>query len=156
MVRLALKPAPPPPTLLGETLIASLLEFSQMFQTEISFPLGADISIFPLWSPGKGNLRGSFHTCSRLCARTILSTSHLHWPCSGFMLPFSPGRPPSCPPFPWARARTTVPPRPDGLQGAPSDWPVVFKPIFIHKKSVLYFIQLWGKERSALFTSAVK
>lgn len=45
-----------PSTLLVGAPVASLLEFSQTFQTEISFSPGVDISIFPPWSPGKGNL----------------------------------------------------------------------------------------------------
>lgn len=50
--RLSGSEATVPSTLLGGAPFASLLEFSQTFQTEISFPLGVDISIFPPWSPG--------------------------------------------------------------------------------------------------------
>lgn len=46
-----------------------------MFQTEISFLLGADISIFPPWSPGKAG-----EAVSMLTAVSRGEDSHVHQP----------------------------------------------------------------------------
>lgn len=69
--------------LLVRAPVASFLELSQMFQTEISFPLGVDILIFLPWSPGKGNARGGFHPPSRPSRERmkLVNRSHpLHLP----------------------------------------------------------------------------
>ena len=90
--------------------VASLLELTQMFQTEISFLLGVDISIFPPWSPGKGTAQGGFHPHG-CCSREKVKLASCPRPCSprpGLALAWS--WPPSCPQSPWA-----LPWRPDIL-----------------------------------------
>lgn len=67
--------------------VAAFLELSQMFQTEISFPLSADISIFPPWSPVMDNTQRAFHPQSWPSrARRKLSSRHPARPSLALML----------------------------------------------------------------------
>lgn len=118
-----------------------------MFQTEISFPLGADISIFPPWSPGKGNLRGGFQAHSRLSCERTTGPASLRPPClpppEPGLAPLPLGTAPSCGPVAGRELDQEVP-------AAPSDWPLVFKPIFIHKKNLFCILFSFGARRGQL------
>lgn len=131
-----------PSSLLARALIAPLLEFSQMLQIEISFPLGVDISIFPPWSPGKVNLKGGFLPSSHASQERVkLPTSRWDWPAlliQGAQVPpaacpwgCGSGNSPSVQPCLWAGGPERA--QPHDLRGPRSDWPVVFQPMFIHK-----------------------
>lgn len=152
--------------------VASFLELTQMFQTEISFLLGVDILIF-LLGPWQGHCARRFPPSLPLLAgedeagQLPPPRQPPAWPRSSMVLT---SFLPTVPLGSALESPDTLSQRPCAVgqwvgesearwaSGAHSDWLVVFEPIFIHqkkKKICSVFYSALGQEVNSL-TSAVR